>query len=274
MNGILRLNDSWCEHGLPVGLCNHRPHIIYLASPLGLFDFADRQQWQAIGWQKQLSLLRQTLEGIQTLHEKKCLHRDIQVRNLLVMSHEPPVAVLHDFGKVVFSPYARDSAIGPIPTVAPEVNNDNVYTYSIDIWSWAYAVLVAYGHARDRRDWINEKNYIDLLEDLTAFEHADQRHGDLAALLRCMLKWEPKSRPTIQETLAHSCWNARWRPLQGRLDDARKTQKTNDGIALQVECIPQVAQRSSSSGSESTLPFSSDIPPLVAETIGSKRKPS
>ena len=62
------------------------------------------------------------------------MHRDVSPKNILVMSESPPQAVLCDYGKAIRADKATDSKIGPIPFLAPEVGDSNIYTSKIDIW--------------------------------------------------------------------------------------------------------------------------------------------
>ena len=85
-----------------------------------------------------IELIKGPLQGLQALHETGFMHRDVTAKNLLIFTLDPPKAVLCDYGKARRSLKETDSKIGPIPTLAPEVNGFREYTNKIDIWGVGY----------------------------------------------------------------------------------------------------------------------------------------
>jgi len=53
-----------------------------------------------------MRLLKYTLEGIESLHNMGIMHRDITLKNMLIVSSERPEAVLCDFGKATSEPFS------------------------------------------------------------------------------------------------------------------------------------------------------------------------
>ena len=61
-----------------------------------------------------IKLIRGPLQGLQALHKAGYMHRDVSIKNLLVMSLDPPQAVLCDYGKgkyllIIFLGFLRDT---------------------------------------------------------------------------------------------------------------------------------------------------------------------
>ena len=107
--------------------------------PLAIGDFSSLK-WAEYELSTIIGLIRGPLQGLSALHQAGCMHRDVQIRTILAISLDPPHAVLCDYGKAIYSASATDSGIGPIPTLAPEVDTDCIryYTNKIDIWGIGY----------------------------------------------------------------------------------------------------------------------------------------
>lgn len=139
------------------------------------------------------------------------MHRDVSVKNLLVMSVNPPRAVLCDYGKVVFSACHMDSRIGPISSLAPEVTGKSPYDQKIDVWGigyvccWILFPIFQNEHVKgDERP--NKAWHKDAMTQMTQYE---ARSGPLersfADLIRHMLAWSPGNRLTAAQALRHPC---------------------------------------------------------------------
>ncbi|KAI4087576.1 MAG: hypothetical protein LQ344_006687 [Seirophora lacunosa] len=141
-HGLMPVYGDWCEH-TPDCVCKIVPHLVYTASPLAKSDFSrllrDRMNPRHI-----IDLFRGPLMGLVILHGNGYIHRDVTLKNLFVMSERPPRAVLGDFGKAVQAPCHRDRQIGPIKTLAPEVDGENLYDAKIDVWSMGIALMWVY----------------------------------------------------------------------------------------------------------------------------------
>lgn len=106
--------------------------------PLALHDLSKQNFWSKLPLVTVVALLGGPLEGLRTMHEAGYMHRDVSARNLLVMSLSPPKAILCDFDKARQASSHCDTHIGPIPTLAPEVDGYTWYNSSIDIWGIGY----------------------------------------------------------------------------------------------------------------------------------------
>lgn len=72
-----------------------------MSMPLARHDFA-HADWSGLNADVRLALFRDTLRGVESLHSRGVMHRDISPGNLLILSLDPPMACLCDFGKVGF----------------------------------------------------------------------------------------------------------------------------------------------------------------------------
>ena len=154
-----------------------------------------------------LDLFKGVLEGLETLHSHGYMHRDITIRNMLVMSDNPPQAVLCDFGKTILGQTCTSKSAGPVTTRAPEMDGVQPYSNAVDIWSCGYAfarVLVpdmtsTTGHNPDDRqdeDWIEI-----IIERLLEVGEKSMLHEQVTDLVMEMLEFLPENRPTVVEIL-------------------------------------------------------------------------
>lgn len=143
------------------------------------------------------------------------MHRDVSAKNLLVMSLVPPRAVLCDYGKARHAPWHVDSHIGPIPTLAPEVDGHARYDNKIDIWGIGYVCcgilfpsfqrkfLLRNNSGRPDRSW-----HIGIMALLSEYQSSGPTESSFADLVRQMLAWTPRHRASAAEALRHPCIQA------------------------------------------------------------------
>jgi len=176
--------------------------------PLAMHDFSKRDFWPKLPLATVLALLRGPLEGLRTMHEAGYMHRDVSARNLLVMSLSPPKAVLCDFGKARHASSHRDTHIGPIPTLAPEVNGQTWYDKKIDIWGIGYVCcwILFPKFVFDIRP--NKAWHSGAMAHLSEYENIGPTESRFANLIRQMLAWTPAHRPSAAEALQHRCMQA------------------------------------------------------------------
>ncbi|KAJ1932292.1 hypothetical protein EC988_009505 [Linderina pennispora] len=100
------------------------------------------------------SFLRQIVAGLQYLHDRGILHRDIKGPNILV--DETGTCKISDFGisrRVDYDPAKQQAAddkkkqqknlraVGTVPFMAPEVARKHVYSAGADIWALGCVTL-------------------------------------------------------------------------------------------------------------------------------------
>jgi len=208
--GLLQAHTVQCQHGVPHP-CGAIPERFYMTFPLALQDFSIHK-WSQTSLTTKLALLKGPLEGLKTLHEAGYMHRDVSAKNLLVMSLLPPRAVLCDYGKASHAAWHVDSHIGPIPTLAPEVDGHTRYDNKIDIWgiglvccgilfpNFQREFLLRSDNSRPDRTW-----HIGIMALLSEYESSGPMESSFADLTRQMLAWTPPRRPSAAEALQHPC---------------------------------------------------------------------
>lgn len=193
------------------GFCGAHLDKLYLISPLAIGDFSSLR-WDKLGYCVKIGLLRGPLKGLETLHNAGYMHRDITTRNMLVVSLNPPDAVLCDYGKAIESQSETDSRIGLIPTLAPEVNTEGRRRYSckIDIWGIGYicCLMLLGSYMRESLDMRKRPNkawHDAIMTQLSHYARLRPAESNFTDLVRKMLAWEPADRPTAAEALQHPC---------------------------------------------------------------------
>ena len=139
------------------------------------------------------------------MHSKGFMHRDISPKNLLVVSLDPPRAAICDYGKAVRKEHSTNSYIGPIFTLAPEVQQHGPrYSRLIDIWSLAYAWYRTLFPATPARR-VDRPVLEGMLKSLDKFKARGELQRELADLMGSMLAWDADKRISIAEALNHEC---------------------------------------------------------------------
>ncbi|KAL8751242.1 MAG: hypothetical protein Q9199_006557 [Rusavskia elegans] len=219
--GILPTLFTWCEHQVNT-ICGRIPESVFAASPLGLCDFS-QYDWSTCSINQVIELRRGPLQGLAALHKTGYMYRDVHRRNLLIISLEPPRAVIHDFGKSIHRNTHRDKHLGPIPTLAPEVNGFRDYTNAIDIWGLAFACCYSV-LPRDQREVVNHKKpmnkqcYTSIKIHLSSYAKVGELESLLVELLSKMLEWNPHDRISAAEALRHPCTQGKELPARQGTD--------------------------------------------------------
>lgn len=160
--------------------------------------------------QKNLSMfdmtivIRDMLEALMFLHNLRITHRDIKPANILVMSRQPLVTKLSDFG-VASQKNVLRTWCGTDHYIAPEVQRNkrkakaSSYTNAVDIWSLG-VVGLEYTHSlpRRRKDWDETRWATEIIRQVCSCEP-----GLLTNLLRRMLEEDPSKRPSAQDCLSN-----------------------------------------------------------------------
>ncbi|KAI4162412.1 MAG: hypothetical protein LQ342_003978 [Letrouitia transgressa] len=208
--GLLRTNLEWCEHQNHKP-CGRIPESIFTASLLARCDFY-HFPWSEAPLARILEFYRGPLVGLAFLHTHGYMHRDVHGGNLFVVSVDPPRSVLGDFGKAMKGLSANFSHLGPVHTVAPEVDGKSNYSELIDIWSLGFSLFgvilskyqaekVVKGEriTKELHDWATEC--------LRIYSRQGTLEAQVAELLKLMLAWDPKKRILAVKILERTCLN-------------------------------------------------------------------
>ncbi|KAL9011021.1 MAG: hypothetical protein Q9173_004100 [Seirophora scorigena] len=206
--GLMPVYGDWCEH-TPDCVCNIVPHLVYTASPLAKYDFS-RLSRDRMNPRQVIDLFRGPLMGLVKLHRNGYIHRDVTLKNLFLMSERPPRAVLGDFGKTVQATCHRDRQIGPIKTLAPEVDGENLYDAKIDVWSLGIALMCVYSlsmrHMFERCPEDGSRWYFHASKWFEWQVKEGGLEGEIVCLIRDMLTKDPSQRPSAAQCLTYSCF--------------------------------------------------------------------
>ncbi|XP_053733335.1 serine/threonine-protein kinase 17B [Synchiropus splendidus] len=153
-------------------------------------------------------LIRQTLEGVQHLHQSSLVHLDLKPQNILLTGLSP----LGDIKIVDFGLARRLGAVGELREilgtpeyVAPEILNYEPITTATDLWSvGVIAYMLVTGESPFAGD-DKQETYLNVSQVNVDFSRDSfARVSELAVdFIRKLLVKAPEDRPTAAECLCH-----------------------------------------------------------------------
>ncbi|KAI9360360.1 kinase-like domain-containing protein [Zopfochytrium polystomum] len=159
-----------------------------------------------------LKLLSQISLGLEYLHDKGIIHRDIKGANVLLTMEGH--AKIGDFGiskhlqtNLPYNRASRMSRQGTAQWMAPEVLLHPTHGYSakVDIWSLG---CVAIEMATAQPPWSTEKNFAARLSANHAPPIPNSAAPAVAEFIRSCLELDPNLRPTASQLLLHDSLRA------------------------------------------------------------------
>ena len=146
----------------------------------------------------------QILEGVLALHKEGFMHRDIKPGNLGVVSYDPALAVILDFGQTV-----QQSTVAPTPGrigtegyLAPEMELET-YNNGVDIWALGVVGLQLFL----TQGLLRWHKFPDdrLIHQQTSISLSRLPNSSVEDLLGRMLRWDPAERISAKDALDHPC---------------------------------------------------------------------
>ena len=137
------------------------------------------------------------------------MHRDLKPTNLMIVSSEPPHAIIIHYGSATFDEESDDHKVGTIAYLAPEVlalkydkKNDLKYNRNVDIWAMGligyqlfFQEACTWQSGVDRTEWEQIKTKL------------RERPGMLSKTLESMLAWKSLDRPSATELETSPAWS-------------------------------------------------------------------
>ena len=171
----------------------------------------DKYKGEGVG--SKLEVLKQIAEGLNHLHAKEIVHRDIKPQNILISLRDgsvPPMMKLTDFGisrkhSDERSDLTKTGSAGTLGWIAPEFYDPAVERYSKQSDIFPLGCVFTYvlsdgkhpfGDEKDLRQGNIKRGKYKLPEQLHKTNHAVE-------LITAMLDPNPVNRPTIEQVLKH-----------------------------------------------------------------------
>lgn len=150
-------------------------------------------------------VMKQTLEGLEYIHSKHIIHRDIKSDNLLIGGRgEVKIA---DFGyaaQLIKSARVRQTVCGTPYWMAPELIQGKDYTQKVDIWSLGVMMIEC---AENDPPYFEEDPIRALFrittEGLPPLKEPNKWSDDFKSFLKLTVTQDPENRPTATELLQH-----------------------------------------------------------------------
>lgn len=192
-------------------------------------------------------VVRRTLEGIDYMHQKLVVHRDLKLENLLLRRDDDlNSVVIADFGLAkrcrekaggsAALPHAKgvdDSAVGTPVYAAPEVVDQKSYGAAVDMWSLGVITYILVTGAMPRDLWKSALKYGRVTESDFGFDCYEWDTVSVKAreFVQACLAYKPRNRLSASAALNHK-WmkhvpNVRPAPLRikNKLRDFAKGMK-------------------------------------------------
>ena len=216
------------------------------------------QSWPQFSLSTTVELIRGILQGLEALHSAGYMHRDVSGKNCLIMSLNPPQAMLCDYDKSTHKSTDIVITIDPISTLASEVYEDKPYNSKIDIWalSWLCGWILFPKYYREHTDYKRPSSKewrIGLDQPLHNYAALGSSQQQLADLVDKMLTRFSEGRLTASQALKHSCMlndkeiNTRPRPKSAKTTNRtiRKPQQQVDSEQVNKNPIAESASKTS-----------------------------
>lgn len=154
-------------------------------------------------------IIRQVLSAVGYMHNRKQVHRDIKVENILFQSDDPDdwSVKLIDFG--LSAKYAtlvpvRSKAVGTVYSMSPEAL-DGVFSAKVDLWSIGVVTYLLISGDRPFRGKTPQEMASNIVKQHVAFDSQVWQHrsDECKDFISTLLQKDPELRPSAEVALQH-----------------------------------------------------------------------
>jgi len=194
--GILRH-----EHLIPFyGACTQSPlHIVTKLMPEVLRKVLSDTAVE-VNFAMKLKWALQTAKGMEYLHSKQLMHRDLKSYNIL-LDEDKSIRII-DFGasRLVDAKSMMTSTIGTLTWMAPEIFNNQMYTEKADVYSYAIVLWEIMTRQMPFADLPSFNIPVAVTKgERPSFPKDVQTHPDAVKLIKACWSGKPKLRPSFSE---------------------------------------------------------------------------
>ena len=245
--GLVR-QYGWCNsNGDPTLQAIKYPLNIYIVQRKG--KVFNQQSWPFKSPEfrmETLKLCQDLLHGLDVIHQRGWMHRDVTVTNILYFKGPPAEAALCDFGKLHLGKTDSDTSLAAWKFLPPEIvqGESKTYNQSIDIWMLGYALVYTWYSKAFKSVYYRKNEQITRvgLATLRADLQASKDHG-LAPLLRWMLAENPDDRPTPKQALGHPCFKQLKPDSPQEADSSKGKRRHQEEDSVDIEAAKEQALR-------------------------------
>ena len=218
---------------------------------------------------KVIQIFTQLIMGLQFIHEKGVLHRDIKTANVFLFRNG--LVKLGDFGvsRKIKEGELASTIIGTPYFMCPELIQGKPYSFPADIWAAGCVLfeMLAHQHAftgRSREELFRNITNNNINDFPTEYSR------EMIDLLKWMLSIDPNQRPTCSEILETNIISKGLQALKNKLIKLQNT--PNDDKQRTISGIP-VRQNSSASKRRQTGTSESRLDTSIEEEIDQQQLP-